>query len=450
MKIRKTLLFIISVVLVFACSGCSLDFFSVESLLSPPGQTGVYGEIQRDFKAFVNSNTLQFKTPSSGKYQTSVICTDLNSDGKDEAIVFYSDASSKKGSVRLALMEKAGKSWRVVTDIKGAGNGVWDVSFADLNRDGIIEIFINWSIMGTDTTKILSVYEYTPKGRNGSLSALANEYCDSYTCLDFNGDSKKDIVLVYLDDTGAVQQSYVRLFSFTDKMEVIKYSELLLDPSISSVVSITSDETHHNGEKITRVFIDCNKNDRYVFTELVYWDKGTSSIIKAFKTPAISTIRSKGVPCRDIDGDKLIEVPATQKLYGDENDFVLNSDDSTLNLTLVKWYDVAGDNHKSGGLTTLYEPVNNYLFKFPWGNKVTVYYDSLRKSVLFCKWNEKENERGEELFSLSCRNESTDNEIIGKLLFSDDRIVCYYDITDEGQAFGITDAMLISYFKKIN
>jgi PBP1b-binding outer membrane lipoprotein LpoB len=47
MKIIKVISLILIVAVVF--SGCSLNFFSVESLLTPPSQGGENGEIQDAF-----------------------------------------------------------------------------------------------------------------------------------------------------------------------------------------------------------------------------------------------------------------------------------------------------------------------------------------------------------------------------------------------------------------
>lgn len=70
MNIKKIIALIMCVILVVICSGCSLDFFSVESLLSPPVQSGKNGEVQKAFNTLMKDKMFQLKTPASGDYQT--------------------------------------------------------------------------------------------------------------------------------------------------------------------------------------------------------------------------------------------------------------------------------------------------------------------------------------------------------------------------------------------
>lgn len=450
MKIRKILSIILVATVILTCSGCSLNFFSVESLLSPPKQPGKNGEVQKAFYDVMNSLTLQLKTPSYGEYQTSIILKDLDNDAVDEAVVFYSDTSSIEGSVRLALMEYKNKKWSVSADVKGAGNGVYDISFVDLNSDGIKEVFVNWSLIDAKTAKIVSVYEFTKEEKTDTLKALANEYSNAQTFLDFDGDGNDDLILVYLDDTGTIQKSFLRMFSLNDSGQLIKYGEVALDSAISSVSSINCDIVNNNSEKYSRLFVDCLKNDRMIFTELVYWDNALSTPVKAFKTPSVTNLRSVGIHCFDIDNDGLLEVPTVSKLFGDETNFTVSrSSNNNHTLSLVKWHHVKGDNRK-GSFVTLYNSMDNYLFSFPWGNKVTVYYDSLRDALLFCQWDEETKTRGDELFSVSYRAQKTENEIIGATLYETETGVYYYKITQQGKSFGITDKKVISSFIKMN
>ena len=136
MKLNKIISVIISAVLLLLCSGCSLNFFSVESLMSPPLQFGKNGEVEEAFKKLMTEKTIQLRTPQSGDYQTAFILFDINGDAQEEAIVFYTD-SAIDASVRMSFMECINDTWVIASDIKGAGSGVFDVSFSDMNNDGV-------------------------------------------------------------------------------------------------------------------------------------------------------------------------------------------------------------------------------------------------------------------------------------------------------------------------
>ena len=92
MKFYRYLSLLVVVLIIVTCfSGCSLNFFSVESLLSPPSQSGENGEIQKVFKELMKDKTVQLKSPTSGDYQSPFVFYDIDSDGIDEVFVFYSE-----------------------------------------------------------------------------------------------------------------------------------------------------------------------------------------------------------------------------------------------------------------------------------------------------------------------------------------------------------------------
>ncbi|MBS7359304.1 MAG: VCBS repeat-containing protein, partial [Oscillospiraceae bacterium] len=151
MKIKRIVALTLAVVMLMLCSGCSLNFFSVESLMSPPSQSGKNGEVEKNFKKLMSDKTVQLRTPASGDYQTAYILYDINGDGNEEAFVFYTD-SSVDASVRMAFLECINGTWVISADVKGGGSSVYDVSFADLNNDGLFEVLVSWSLFESKTS----------------------------------------------------------------------------------------------------------------------------------------------------------------------------------------------------------------------------------------------------------------------------------------------------------
>lgn len=447
---KKLIAIAILIALVLSCSGCSLNFFSVESLLAPPTQSGKNGEVQKAFNTLMKDTKFQLKAPVSGEYQTSFVLLDINSDGSEEAFVFYSDSSSVESSVRMAFMECIDEEWKITSDIKGAGNGVYSVSFVDLNKDNILEVFVSWSLLDSKTTRIVSIFEVASDANNiVALNSLGNEYSDYQAFLDFNNDGADDLVIIYLDDTATVQKSYFRIFTLSPTKKLVKHGETVLDSSISSVSSVQTDSTVIGGQTVTRVFADCLKNDRMIFTELVYWDSVHMVPVREYTEPSVMNLRSADVLCRDIDNDGLLEIPSLTQLYGDENTFVYKSGDDSFTFSLLRWNNVIGD----GGAdvaNTLINPLDRYLFHFGWGDTVTLKYDSLRESLVFYEWDEESKKSGNELFSISRRTKLAENEILGELLAETSEGVYYYQITDSGYDFGLSDEAIVSSFIKID
>ncbi len=449
LKIKKIIALLLCLSVVVLSSGCSLDLFSVESLLSPPSQSGKNGRVQKAFNELMGDTKIQLKTPANGDYQTSFVLMDINSDNIEEAFVFYSDSSSVESSVRMAYMECIDNVWSISADIKGAGNGVYDINFVDLNNDTKSEVIVSWSLLDSKT-QILSIYELSyQRGVAGALASLGNEYCNKKSFIDFNGDGNDDIALVYLDDTGTVQKSYMRMFTLTQNGQLVKYGETVLDSAISSVSDIFNDYVNLGEDVVTRLFVECVKNERMMFTEMVYWDKTRSVIVREFTEPSITNQRNISVKCKDIDSDGMYEIPTLTKLYGDEKTFTVNAGGISYTFTLLKWADAKGDKNSSSSIT-LYNPLDLYLFIFPWGSNVTIKYDSLRDALIFCKWDEEKSQAGNELFWISHRLTPAENEIIGETLADTENGVYYYQITDAGYSFGITDEIVTSSFIKLS
>ncbi len=447
MKFKKIVALVTTVTLLLFCSGCSFNFFSVESLLAPPVQSGKNGEVQEAFTTLMKDKKVQLKTPVSGDFQTAFVLFDINGDSVDEAFVFYTDASVES-TVRMALLECVDDEWFISSDIKGAGSGIFDICFSDMDGDGLYEIFVSWSLFDSKITRIVSVYEPVA-GNDGfySLEAIGNEYCNNKSFVDFNGDLKNDLAVVYLDDTGEVQKSLLRLFSFSPERELVKYAEISLDSAITSVASIKSDIIKAGKDSYARLFIDCHKNEKMIFTEMVYWDIELLTPVRAYTEPATTTLRNYKVPCQDVDNDGNIEIPSITTLYGDEKQFSVTDYDEIYTFMLLDWINAKGDTNTER-IQTLFNPLDSYLLKFPWNGVVSVRYDSVHNALLFCRWYESSATYGDELFSIAYRRDK-EQDPYGEVLYETDDDVYYYDITEAGESFGITDEDLKSSFIKM-
>lgn len=447
---KKIISLVVVAIMLVLCSGCSLNIFSVESLIIPPEQSGKNGEVQKAFNTLMSNTKFMLKTPATGEYQTSFVLIDVDGDKNEEAFVFYSETSSVEGTVRMAFMECIDGEWSISSDVKGSGSGINDVNFEDLNNDGVLEVFVGWSLLDGKTTHILSAFEcVSSKDDSYALKSLGNEYCNGKIFMDFNSDGNKDLVLVYLDDSSPVQKSYLRLFKLTEKNQLLKYGETVLDSSIGSIVSIKTDVATIKNNKTNRLFIDCAKTDRMIFTELVYWDTQLLVPVKALPEPSVSNVRSSLLPSTDIDSDGLLEIPSLTHLCGDEKMLTVKEDTELYTFTLLKWNNVEGDNSEEV-ITTLLNPMDEYLLHFSWGEKVTVKYDSLREALLFCQWDESAKKLGDELFSITYREKVIENEILGDLLFESEDGNYYYKITESGYSFGITDETIVPLFIKLD
>lgn len=446
MKFKRIIGLLCVICFIISSSGCSLNFFSVESLMKPPTQPGENGEVQKAFLKLMGDKNIQLKAPQSGEYQTAFILRDLNGDASDEAIVFYTD-SSVDATVRMSLLECVNDTWVICADIKGSGNGVQDVSFSDYDENGSFEIFVGWSLFDSKSTKIVSVYGVS-LGKNGiyELNTLGNEYYSTKSFFDVNGDGKQDLALIYLDDTGETQHSFFRCFSVTDSKSFVKFSEIELSPNISSVSKIQTDTVSVSNKKTTRVFIDCLKTDNTLFTEFLYWDSLIISLVKGVEASDTTTTRNSKVFCRDIDGDGLLEIPANTKLCGDPNVLTVKKDDGTFTFTMLKWTNLYGDKSE-GNVHTVFNPIDMYLYRVTRIDEVTVKYDIQNRALSFRVWDEQERTIKDVIFTIFYTSEGLKEPRAIKPLYSSDvGDKFFYELTDFGLTFGVTDEGIKSSF----
>lgn len=451
MKFKRILSITLVITMLLLNSGCSLNFFSTDSLLKPPALTGKSGEVQEAFNKLMSGKTFQLKTPSKGEYKSAFILYDLDDDNEEEALVFYTDSSTDT-SVRIAVLDCVKNTWILITDIKGSGSGVYDVSFPDLDGDNSPEIVVAWSLFDNKTTKMLTIYCVSgDKNSQFEIKAVANEYFNSKAYIDLNSNGIDDLLLVYLDDSGEVQSSYFRAFSLEKGNTIVKFSELLLDSSITSVSAINYDSITRGDKEYTRVFIDCLKSDTSIFTEVVSWDLSVSKAARMISDAAKTTLRSSKLLTQDIDSDTNYEIPVTTKFFTEKTDSSVVISGVVYNFTMLEWLNLAGDVNKTD-TKTFYNPVHSYLFDFPWDDNVTVKFDKIENQTNFCIWNTETNEIEDILFSIKFIEKQSVAKVTEEAYDEDDILETtvdgefVFEITSYGESFGITEEMIKSSF----
>ena len=117
--------------------------------------------------------------------------------------------------------------------------------------------------------------------------------------------------------------------------------------------------------------------------------------------------------------------------------------------TMLEWLNCVGDKSE-GSINTLFNPMDSYLYRVTRVNDVTVYYDTLGQALKFCLWDNEEKLVKDELLSIAFRKENDEAQVKGKKLLKNELGTFYYDITDYGEEFGITDEGVKSSFIIIN
>ena len=191
---------------IIALSLCALTFFSGcslkindPSLLRPPKTTGREAQLE-SLIADTAHNSYKLKYPQSGEYRSAIITKDLNGDKKDEAIAFYRE-NDNETATKMLVMYDAGKEWKICGEFEIKLTDVDTVQFADIDYDGIEEIFAGFSSTGRNSNE-LNIFSYNPKTRKAKHNDFKINY-SSFTTGDYDQDGGSEILTLNLESTDA-------------------------------------------------------------------------------------------------------------------------------------------------------------------------------------------------------------------------------------------------------
>ena len=441
--VAVTAFFVASLMLFSSCTNSRI-FRTADSLLSPPLYFDEYEGLVDVVKKDIGTDAF-FCTPYSGDYKSGIIVEDIDGDTKNEAIVLYCDSSSEQ-IAKVKFYEENGKDWEVSSSYIGYGNQVESVTVKDFDVDGVGEVVIIWATSGITTNRMLSVYHRSEK--TNSYNEISNETCSTTFIADVDGDLHDEIFLITTPNSkSATPQRYARIIGINGGSAVLK-GETKVDANISGYAS-TKIQYSTDGSALM-IYIDANKGERQMITEVLYWDSEKSELCNAFfdeNTMSTSaTLRYDPILCDDINGDGIIDIPYQMEVLSTNAD-PLAIDPS--NVYITSWL-----NCYPGGE---FETVANALVNFEDGYKLEVsseerYSIGLDKYPDISCWTiyEKNTETGEknELYSLIKVSSDAATENYKTVLEGDGYKICVI-IYQNGADKGITDSLIKEKVSKL-
>jgi hypothetical protein len=364
----------IALVLALSLSGCSFVGLDAQTLMHPPKPTGEKADIH-DLLESKAGGKMTLKYPRSGDYRSAIITHDICGDKNEEAMAIYQKGDESTGT-NIMFMKKDSR-WADMGSFNNPAAQVDKVAFGDLNGDGKDEVIVGWGSSLNNTTTI-SIYYY----QNGKMNELKLD--QSYTemaVMDFDGDKRDEIFTANV--SVGEQPAVARLFRMKENSVEVMGS-CKLDISVTKYTSVQAGLINFNQNGIV---LDGMKSANSLVTELIYWDKKTKALKSPFfdaKTQtANSTMRNTLVVSRDINGDKIIEIPIVNLMPG----FTGATSDDAAYITSWHRYDT-----KTNSLVRVMSMVINYSdgywFLIPdmWRGKVTTKTDTATRTITFYRW----------------------------------------------------------------
>lgn len=385
--------------------GCSFRISSPDSLMHPPGLTGEYEKLQETFEKAVGSSDYTLKSPSTGSNRTAYTLADVDGDGADEAIVFYSSKGDE--TVKMMLIDVIDGEWKSVCEVKGNGKSVSRLETDDLNGDGISEIVVLWSVYDTSSHNIADIYElqFDEKGVIFNMETLLTQSYNAFELIDADCDGKKEVFIIS-DDASAPNLSTARLFLMNGNgFDVVGSARVV--SGVTEYISVKADSVKSD-DGIYKIYVDAVKGDMSCITEILLWDGEKNSLVSAFDGSDYKqnkTYRDGVIASYDIDGDGITEVPVAGRLAGSS---YISADGESAGEQEGELYLTQWSKYSDGKfIAQTYSIVNyndSYMVMFPseWLSKVTAEINIASHTLYLREWDSSGNTVGDVIIEAVC------------------------------------------------
>lgn len=405
---KKLIAILLTFVVCLVCSGCDFNIASVDSLMRPPKLSGDSSLLQEAFENSVNfSESVIMKTPMSGDNRSSYLFYDLDNDQTQEAFVFYSDPAIEDVAY-VSAFKKIDGNWSCVSNIKGRGEDIYEVNFADINGDSIKEIVISWnstskvelanfSDFGSSRNRTMTIYSYN----GSSFTLIKTEAFTKAFVDDLNGDNADELFVLNIDLSNQTKNTVGRIISFNSAYEVVNEDEFTITGMLE-ILNIVTDNYIIEDKTHTRLYIDGLISETAVLTEVIDITHDDFSVDLPLYESNISeyplTLRDVRTVSRDIDNDGIVEIPTLETLNSGAS--ISGETDEALPLNLTVWSELQ-ESTVVADFKCLLNSTFGYMFVFPEesvGN-ITVVYNVDTTTLMFHSLDEN-GTLGDDLFAV--------------------------------------------------
>jgi len=281
-------------------SGCSPITLSVEDLMRPPQLSESQRQVHDALMSALGTSAshVSLRYPRSGDNRSAFTFFDLDGDGQEEAMVFYSLAGARD-EIYINVMEQGEQGWYSVYDIPGMGSGVESVEFAPVSDTDGRDIIIGWTAEENNIGQ-LSVLRY----QDNQLSSLYQSRYTKYTTADLDRNGLLELLTVTMSNSGG--KPFASLISRREgKLDAV--SNLPLNLNMTSFSRIYAGWINSS-----EMGLVVDGYEGQIFTsELLLIKNEMLSLPFAEESSFYTDVaRRQGmVYSRDVDGDDILELP---------------------------------------------------------------------------------------------------------------------------------------------
>ena len=436
---EKLLIALAAVFVCFAFSGCSSFEMDAESLMQPPSLNEEQAKLNSALTEVIGEN-YKLHYPSIGGTNSAFIFYDLDDDGAEEAITFY---SVNDDNIRINILEKNKENWVSIYEAAGASGEVEIVRFIETAKDEHC-LAVKWD-------QEVGIYRF----ENQRLETLYSAPCDGMSIVDINADGYDDIMtfsggyvgsysaaLLFHSDEGLVAMDSVNISTPYSGIMASQNGFLMEDKPAYFV-----DSEIYEGVYVTEVFTV--REGRLKRETLANYlpkeakeDNGTGSviIISEYGKRGIYA-RNTAVCCTDIDKDGIMEMPVEyrEEAATSDNTEIFFIDyikcGETKEESYSVWFGFA-------------DPEGEYRFELPeeWADTVDIQYNSGSEEYVFINI-----ENGADILRIKAErvNEYRDRYDENYVLLGENGTMAYYvyAIAQKGDKFYLEPDTLKNRFE---
>lgn len=352
--------------------GCESLSFSVDELLVAPSIADEQAAIRQ---ALIESTgkSITLAYPRAGDYRSAFVITDIDADGNDEALVFYTPASANNAeqNVRVSVLDKDNDGeWHAMYELAGAGISIDRVIVADYG--GTADIIIGYGTQAYDECK-MSILRYT----GGVLASIYDSTYNILERLDIDGCGDEEIVIIKKVGT-LVTANVIK----TADGLTYDPKERILSANAASIVGYKFGGLYGD---VKAMFVDIADEKGSIVTEALYLNE-QGLVCPTSDRPLLleTTKRPAGYSAMDYDGDGIIEIPVLSPFMGYAN--LENTVPEYMTLWLCYDPEFGVFRQEAG---SYYIPSDGYVFKIPgrWMNFVTAVRNKETGEITFVKYD---------------------------------------------------------------
>jgi hypothetical protein len=340
------------------------------------------------------------KYPVSGNNTSPFLTRDIDKDGDDELIAFYSSVTSEK--VRIAILNRKKNRWAVSSTMEGGGNAVLKTDFISFKSVSVNNLAVLYS--GGTEGNLLTIYDLDKNG----------EQICSYPTTEYEiirlGSSIRDFVATFhIKNEGTTKTQTVSYLTYTSEGASIA-SSVSKEVTFSSYKKITSATMP---DFSVQFFVDF-QTETGVMTEIFSLKEG---VLSSFMEP--SHIRVAGIYSTDIDGDRIPEIPSA-----DES---IIAEGKLSGVYPISWYEISGDTIAKE-TETLLNLGFGYALQIPekYKGKITAQTNDNGSSLSVYIHTGDENDKSREIFTIQAVYTSETEGLSGYKKLTENNSVAYY------------------------